>query len=158
MGIPRSHRLRLPREFQKVRDEGQRIHRGSFILQCRVAAAGGDPRLGVIASRRVGNAVLRNRGRRLVREVFRKEAEQLPPGTECVVVLRRGFEKAGFTALERQFHRACAEALADGSAAARSAKARSTFSARAVSAGAIVDAEPDASKANKKAGKGAPKG
>lgn len=47
------------------------------------------PRLGLVVSRRVGCAVLRNRFKRLVREVFRKSQSQLPPDTNLVVIARQ---------------------------------------------------------------------
>lgn len=46
-------------------------------------------RLGITASRRVGNAVERNRARRRVREWFRQH-EPLPQGLDVVVILRAG--------------------------------------------------------------------
>ena len=107
MGIPASTRLRKPREFQAVRSMGYRIHCGSFIFQCRVASVGGAPRLGVVASRRVGNAVKRNYGKRVFRELFRKHTFELPEGSELVVVLRSGFDRSGFEDLEARLLRAC---------------------------------------------------
>ncbi len=48
-------------------------------------------RLGVTVSRRIGNAVVRNRVKRRVREIFRKELRaQLPLGTSMVVIARGG--------------------------------------------------------------------
>lgn len=43
------------------------------------------PRLGLSVGRRVGNAVTRNRIKRLLREAFRLEQNLLPPGVDMVV-------------------------------------------------------------------------
>lgn len=85
---------------------GHRIHCGSFIVQCRVSPEAGVPRLGVIASRRVGNAVKRNYGKRIFRELFRTHVHELPAGSELVVVLRSGFDRNGFADLEARLLRA----------------------------------------------------
>jgi len=69
-------------------------------------------RLGVIASRRVGPAVKRNRGKRLVREIFRRHIASFPTGTNMVVVLRSGFDRYDFAVLERQFCRAAERLIA----------------------------------------------
>lgn len=107
MGIPASMRLRKPREFQGVRSLGHRIHCGPFIFQCHVSECAAVPRLGVIASRRVGNAVKRNYGKRIFRELFRRHANELPPGSELVVVLRSHFDRHSFEDLEARLLRAC---------------------------------------------------
>lgn len=107
MGIPASVRLRKPREFSQVRSLGDRIHCGSFIFQCRALEKTTSIRLGVIASRRVGNAVKRNYGKRIFREIFRKHSGELPCGSDLVIVLRRGFDDHSFEDLEARFLRAC---------------------------------------------------
>jgi ribonuclease P protein component len=53
----------------------------------QVAAA---PRLGVVASRKVGPAVARNRAKRLVREAFRLHPEVFPRGLDVVIIVRPG--------------------------------------------------------------------
>ena len=112
MGIPTSKRLRKARDFQEVRNEGKRILCGPFIFQCRRLAPGEGNvrRFGVIASRRVGNAVKRNKGKRTFREIFRKHESALPMGCDVVVVLRSSFDRHSFDDLESRFLRACANA------------------------------------------------
>ncbi|MGB0745135.1 MAG: ribonuclease P protein component [Opitutales bacterium] len=112
MGIPASQRLRKQSDFQEVRKSEYRIHCRPFVIQCELGEAGATsvPKLGVIASRRVGNAVLRNYGKRMVREIFRRNAPNvhaLPSGSRCIVVLRAGFSRYDFASLEAHFTRAC---------------------------------------------------
>ena len=106
MGIPASVRLRKPREFRAVRESGHRIQCGPFIFQCRLSSENIAPKLGIIASRRVGNAVKRNYGKRLFRELFRRHAAELPVGSELVIVLRAHFNRYAFQELERRLLRA----------------------------------------------------
>jgi len=56
------------------------------------AAVPGDrrQRLGITASRKVGNAVQRNRAKRLLREAFRCVRSELPSGLDLVVIVRQG--------------------------------------------------------------------
>jgi ribonuclease P protein component len=49
----------------------------------------GEARLGIVASRRIGNAVVRNRAKRLVRETFRATRNLFTPGMDVVVIVRR---------------------------------------------------------------------
>jgi ribonuclease P protein component len=86
---------------------GHRIHCGPFIFQCHVGERVTVPRIGIIASRRVGNAVKRNYGKRLFRELFRQHAGELPQGSELVIVLRSHFDRHSFDDLEARLLRAC---------------------------------------------------
>ena len=63
----------------------------SFVLLVadqREASADQAPRLGVTVSRRVGNAVVRTRVKRRVREWFRRNRGQFPAGKDVVVIAR----------------------------------------------------------------------
>lgn len=120
MGLPSRSRLRRQRDFVEVRAAGHRIPCGPFIFQCRLRDPG-DPlkRFGVIASRRVGNAVKRNRGKRIFRELFRTHEALLPPASDTVVVLRASFDRHSFADLESRFQRACRNSELHATAADR---------------------------------------
>ncbi len=112
MGIPASRRIRSNREFLKVRNLGRRVHTAPFILNVQTADEADLPaRLGIVASRRVGNAVKRNYGKRLLREIFRRHCASIPNGVNVVVVLRSGFDGCDFAALERHFCRALTQLI-----------------------------------------------
>ena len=61
------------------------------------------PRLGLSVSRAKGNAVARNRWKRLLREAFRLSREQLPTGIDLIVIPRGG--KPELTALQKSLCR-----------------------------------------------------
>ena len=58
------------------------------------------PRLGISASRRVGNAVVRNRWKRLLREAFRLTRQKLPQGIDLIVIPRPTAEPTLATLIE----------------------------------------------------------
>ena len=61
----------------------------------------GQSRLGIAATRKLGGAVVRNRAKRLVREVFRHAA--VPPGLDIVVIPRTDMLDADFRTIESEF-------------------------------------------------------
>ena len=104
----RSHQhLRRTRDFQTVRAKGRRIQCGVFLFtaapQAEETGMPPAPRLGVITSRRVGPAVVRNRLRRLVREIFRAHQVELRPDVDIVLVMRPGAARLTYPELEACF-------------------------------------------------------
>jgi len=88
-GLPGRHRLRRRFEYRAVQSKGRRFVSRSF-LGFYLLDRKGDARLGVTVSRKVGNAVQRNRMKRLVREWFRRAKTTLPKGVDLVLIFRHG--------------------------------------------------------------------
>ncbi|MCD7760855.1 MAG: ribonuclease P protein component [Clostridiales bacterium] len=62
-------------------------------------------RLGITVSTKLGNAVVRNRTRRRIREIYRLHEEQLRRGMDLVVVARAAAPDAEYRRLDRDFQR-----------------------------------------------------
>jgi ribonuclease P protein component len=102
-----ANRLKLTRraEFTRVYDRGARF-RGRFITCFALLNELGSPRLGIAASQKIGNAVARNRAKRLVRELFRG-CKPLK-GLDIVVIPRREMLDASWRHIEADYRAAIA--------------------------------------------------
>lgn len=76
-GFSREWRLRRRAEYLRVQGRAKRW-RGKFLLILSVTGTGPRPRAGFVVSRKVGNAVVRNRVRRRIREATRRVVRQWP--------------------------------------------------------------------------------
>ena len=93
-------RIRRRAEFQEVYERGVRIHgryATVFVLPNQRAVG----RLGIAATKKLGGAVQRNRAKRLIREVFRRN--NIAPGFDVVVVPKRELLDATLTVLEADY-------------------------------------------------------
>ena len=85
----RAYRLRKRDDFDRV--YRRNVHAADdvlVVLGCENELT--HPRLGLTVSRKVGPAVVRNRWKRIIREVFRKSRSRLPAGMDLVVRPRKG--------------------------------------------------------------------
>src|SRR5260221_11428533 len=82
--LPPARRIRRRGEFQRVFDAGRRAH-GRYLTIIAAPALGPDSRIGIVASRKLGGAVVRNRAKRLILEVFRTQSSP-EPASDLVVI------------------------------------------------------------------------
>ena len=89
--FPKSVRLLSRGDFRRVYEHGSWVADDLLRLAGQLSDLP-HPRLGLAVSRQVGNAVLRNRWKRLIREAFRLERADLPAGLDFIVVPRQSAE------------------------------------------------------------------
>ena len=87
--FPSASRIRKRVEFLSIQERGQRVSTPRFVFILSGSSSPGSPRLGITASRKVGNAVLRTRVKRLIREAFRATRALWPVGVDLVVIVKR---------------------------------------------------------------------
>ena len=93
--LPRRHRLRHRADFERLRRKGRKIHHPLAVLVfCPNHHL--HSRFAFSAGKRIGNAVQRNRAKRLLREVVRQRLHCLKPGWDCLFIARVATVEATF--------------------------------------------------------------
>lgn len=87
--FPSQCRLHTSREFNRIREMGRKRHTPHFVILV-LNRTEGPTRLGLTVSRKVGNAVRRNRVKRLVREFFRTHYDKLPQHCDISIIAKKG--------------------------------------------------------------------
>ena len=91
--LPRHRRLLHSSLFEECRHQQQR-YAGHRMVLCLRSGPGASLRLGVVASRRLGGAVVRNRAKRRLREAFRLCRHMLSGQYDVILVARAGINQS----------------------------------------------------------------
>ena len=99
--LPRTARMLSPADFARVYAMRRSAAAGPLVMYAAAQESPGVARIGFSVSRRIGNAVIRNRWKRRLREAFRRVRGKIPMGFDFVVVVRSGLPQPGAAGLER---------------------------------------------------------
>ncbi len=105
--------LRRRADFELAYNQGVKLN-GRFMTMFVRENSGEQARLGIAATRKIGGAVVRNRAKRLTREIFR--SHKPTARLDIVVIPRREFLDAPYPSLEREFTGLVERALRGGPA------------------------------------------
>jgi ribonuclease P protein component len=97
----KDHRLRKAREFQGVFAKGRGFREDGLLLKVKFEAEGGL-KFGVVVSKKVAKqAVVRNRIRRLLKEVLREEIGHITKEVQAAIIVLPGFQDKGLAATQK---------------------------------------------------------
>ncbi|MGH7040900.1 MAG: ribonuclease P protein component [Acetobacteraceae bacterium] len=107
--IPHATRLKRRAEFLRVAAKGRKVALPGLVLQVLARADTAPVRLGFTVTRRVGNAVVRNRTRRRLKEAARLLlAQRKLTGADLVLIGREATRARPFPDLQEDLRRALA--------------------------------------------------
>jgi len=104
--VKRRYRITENKRFQEIRRRGRSYSDRQLVL-CLLQNDLPYSRFGFSVSRRIGNAVVRNRIKRRLREALRLRQESIKPGWDLVLIARRPIRSMGY----REMDAACARLL-----------------------------------------------
>ena len=101
--LTRAMRIRQGSDFARLKKQGHRLNRGCLVINWLELPLGSQSRFAVITTRKLGNAIARNRCRRLLRECFRLHQHALRQPVEMVMIARQSLVGRQYASLERDF-------------------------------------------------------
>ena len=107
--LPLPNRIKTQSDFQSVLNSGLRDYQKSITVF--INHTSNLSRLGLIASRKTGNAVMRHLLARRTREIFRKFLLNHPTGLDVVVKFSTKFKNPSFEQIEKDFNLAIKKLL-----------------------------------------------
>lgn len=105
MRLPSTLRLKLARDFARVKAQGTSQAGKFLVLGVLQAQALPEFQFGLVTGARLGNAVVRNRIRRLLREIVRAHRAEIAPGWQMVIIARWRAPQATLEELEKDWLR-----------------------------------------------------
>lgn len=110
--FPKRERIKSSAQFRLAYDKGRRAAGRLFVLYALEEAGTGPSgrALGTVTSRKIGNAVTRNRARRLLREAYRLNKQKLKPNLQIVMIARSAIAQATLQTVQAEFCRLAAAA------------------------------------------------
>ena len=93
------YRIQSTLEFKKIQRTGKKIRANQLLAI--VLKQNGQARIGITVSKKVGNAVVRNRIKRLLREISRHEYSNIEAGWQIILIAHPSAALASFAELQK---------------------------------------------------------
>ncbi|NOU94764.1 ribonuclease P protein component [Paenibacillus sp. LMG 31456] len=103
--MEKKNRLTKREYFDKVYRGGKSVANHQFVLYSYARHQQAGFRLGISVSKKLGNAVVRNRIRRMVKEIVRLNAQRFPVGYDLILIARKPVVGMAYAEMEKSiFH------------------------------------------------------
>lgn len=103
--MQKEHRLAKREDFNKVYRQGKSVANHQFVLYYKKRQAKPEEeipfRLGVSVSKKLGNAVVRNYLRRVMKEIVRLHADHVTAGVDIILIARKPVAGMGYAEIEK---------------------------------------------------------
>ena len=100
----RKYRLTRSSDIQRVRRLGSSFANPLLVLIVESNQPEGSARVAFLASKTLGNAVSRNRAKRVLRAAFEQYIDQIIPGTNLLIIARAGLLSSSFIEVQNALH------------------------------------------------------
>ncbi|PKM78758.1 MAG: ribonuclease P protein component [Firmicutes bacterium HGW-Firmicutes-15] len=102
--LDKKRRINRGKEYGYLYKNGRRIT-GKYIIVFIKENNLMNNRFGIVTSKKIGNAVIRNRAKRQIREVIRKNLQLIRPGYNMVIIARFNIKEVIFDLIEKDYLR-----------------------------------------------------
>ena len=102
----KTERLAKRPQFEKVMAEGEKKRVDRLCTIFSIPNGLDKKRLGIIASKKIGNAVARNRAKRRIREIFRQIKHRMEPALDIVVISGKDMVTLPYRVIEKKLSNA----------------------------------------------------
>ncbi|MFC3801636.1 ribonuclease P protein component [Cohnella sp. GCM10012308] len=99
--MERKLRLRSKEDFSRIYRSGKSFANSQFVVYWRRKPDPGLYRLGISVSSKLGGAVVRNRMRRMIKEIVRLNGSRIIEGTDMILIVRKPAISLPYIEMER---------------------------------------------------------
>ncbi len=100
--FPPSERIRKQKDFFHLYKKGKRF-RGKYFTLIYLSSASSVSRMAVVVSKKVGNAVKRNKIKRWIRSLFRRNKPLLKHPIDIVIIIKKEILEASWSKLREDY-------------------------------------------------------